>query len=850
MWLSLTASVFVAFPAKAEEVHQKAVQPNTSNSESPIIKIKRLSEITRPATTIKEWLSQSPTIDFQPQSPVQITGVQLNSTADGINVILKTAGGKVLAGSTSTQGNSLIVNIPNAQLQLPQGKEFRQENPSAGIAAVTVTAVDVNNVRVTVTGIDKTPLGKVVQSQQGLILSLTTGSEPAIELLVTAEKRPENVQDVPISITAIPREEIEDADITSLKKISANTPNFSTFLSSRNTLYSIRGLSNFNFLSRDPVAFYVDDVPYDYSGFLDLDQPDIERVEVLRGPQSTLYGRNAEAGTVNIITRKPTNKLEFNGSAIYGNYNNVDLRAGISGPLVEDKLFFRLSGKYGSRDGYLKNTFLDTDVDYRSGGTGRAQLQWTPTDDWDISFNASFDDNHDGAPALVFKEQSNPYKIRQNFDGFNNLNSNTQSLRVVYKQPDFRLTSITARRFSDWDFENEADLTIRDIITQIGAVDSTVFSQEIRLQSPEDAKSFQWLVGGYFESKDFNVGADGFRYGNDAQAYYRQFGFNRIAGRDRVSAEIDETILAVFTQASYKPIDALTLTAGVRYESFNSTLDSRDRTFIPANGSASSATGRSFNDIEKDGDIFLPRFVVEYRFNPNIMVYGSIVRGYRPPGVNYRAENRQELIYEAEKSWNYEVGLKSSWLDDRLTVNLAVFHNPVNDFQVPVPNPASGLFQNITNGDVSITGFEVEAKGTPVKGLNVIAGFGFTNAEFTNYTNPFTRQNFNGNTPAYAPNFTYNLALQYRGSSGIFARAELQGLGTTYLNDANTFKQGPVAIVNARLGYELNNYGIYFFANNIFDTERLNSVVPFGAFGNIASYGVPATYGIQLKAQF
>jgi len=315
MWVSFAMSVFVAFPAKAEVIQESAMQLNTSKSQSPITEIKRLNEIALRATTIKEWRSQSPTPSSQSQFPIPITGVRLNSTADGINVILETAKSEALQGSTASEGNSLIVNIPNAQLQLPSGKEFRQEKPLAGIAAVTVTAPDATHVRVTVTGIDRTPVGKVVQSQQGLILSLTTSEEP-IEILVTAQKRPEDVQDVPISITAIPREEIENADITSLSGISANTPNFATFTPSRNFIeYSVRGLSNFNFLSRDPVAFYVDDVHYDYADFLTVDLPDLERVEVLRGPQSTLYGRNAEAGAVNIITRKPTNKFEFNSSA-------------------------------------------------------------------------------------------------------------------------------------------------------------------------------------------------------------------------------------------------------------------------------------------------------------------------------------------------------------------------------------------------------------------------------------------------------------------------------------------------------------------------------------------------------
>jgi len=828
-------SVFVAFPAKADVV-QGVVQPNTSNH--PKTEIPRINEIAIPATNIEQWLSQSPT--SIPQSPTQITGVRLNSTTDGIDVILD-AGGKTLQGSTSTQGNSLIVDIPNAVLQLPSGKEFRARNPVEGIANITVTATDANNIRVTVTGIDGIPTGEVVQTQQGLLLGLTP-PQSDIQVTVTAEKRPEDVQDVPISITPITREQIEDADITSLSGISAITPNFSTFTPSRIFIqYSIRGLSNFNFLSRDPVAFYVDDVPYDYTGFLTTDLPDIERVEVLRGPQSTLYGRNAEAGVVNIITRKPTNEFEFNGSVSYGNYDNLDLRAGVSGPIVKDKLFYRLSGKYGSRDGYLKNTFLNEDVDEQSGGTGRAQLLWTPSEDWDISFNASVDDNRDGAAPLNLLGLD-PYKVKQNFDGFNHLNSNTQSLRVAYNNPDFRLTSITTRRFSDQQFENEADVTIRDILTQNGDIDSTLFSQEIRLQSPQDTDRFQWLLGGYFESRDFNVGADGFRYGTDAVA----LGF--IPGTNQVSAAINETTKAVFAQTSYKLIDALTLTAGLRYESFNSNLDNRERTFTPADGSASLTSGQ-FNDIEKDGDIVLPRFVAEYRFNPNIMVYGSIARGYRPPGVNYRADSQQLLTYEAEKSWNYEVGLKSSWLNDRLNVNLAVFHNPVDNFQQPVPN-ATGFFADIANAQVSITGFELETRATPVDGLDIIAGFGFTDAEFTNYTNPFSGQNFNGNKLPYAPDFTYNLALQYRAPVGLFARVELQGLGTTFFNEANDLKQGSFALLNARLGYEFDNSGIYLFANNITDVRNLVSAAAFPPLGTFVSYGAPATYGIQFRTQF
>ncbi|NER29064.1 MAG: TonB-dependent receptor plug domain-containing protein, partial [Symploca sp. SIO1C4] len=283
-WLysSLAVSVFVALPAKADLVQES-------------------NEVNRPATTVEEWLSQSPTTNSESQFPVQIIGVQLNSTADGIEIFLETVGGEVLNVSTSTEVNSLIINIPNAQLQLPEGEEFSQDNPVEGIANVALTATDVSSVQVIVTGVEGIPTGEVFQSQQGLVISLATPEIieeiEELEIIVTAEKQPESLQEVPISVTAITQQEIEDSDITSLSDIAGSTPNFSTFTPSRNfILYSVRGLSNSNFLSRDPVAFFVDDVPYDYNGFLDLDLTDLERVEVLRGPQSTLYGRNAQAG--------------------------------------------------------------------------------------------------------------------------------------------------------------------------------------------------------------------------------------------------------------------------------------------------------------------------------------------------------------------------------------------------------------------------------------------------------------------------------------------------------------------------------------------------------------------------
>ncbi|MEM9487116.1 MAG: TonB-dependent receptor plug domain-containing protein, partial [Cyanobacteria bacterium P01_F01_bin.116] len=274
--------------------------------------------------------------------------------------------------------------------------------------------------------------------------------EETLRIVVTAEKRPEAVQDIPISITVFENQDIQDAGIRDFEDAARNTPNFSIFDGSGSRgfyFYSIRGLGNNNFLSRDAVSFYVDDVPYDYGGFIGLDLYDLERIEVLRGPQSTLYGRSAFSGVVNVITQKPTNEYEFGTAIRYGNFDDFEVQGNVSGPLVEDTLFFRLAGTYGARDGYFDNILLDDDQADLSGGNGRLQLRWTPNDAWEVDLSGAFSDYNEDGDSLVALDDD-PFTTEANREGFVKLNTDTQSLRIAYKQPDFQVTSISARRFS------------------------------------------------------------------------------------------------------------------------------------------------------------------------------------------------------------------------------------------------------------------------------------------------------------------------------------------------------------------------------------------------------------------
>lgn len=792
---------------------------------------------------VRELLAQ----DTQPKTR-QITGVRINPTAQGLDLVVETMEGILPVITPLTDGNRITVDIPNTVLALPNAQEFQSSTPKDGINSISVTQLNPTTVRIVVTAIESAPTVQVKSGDRSFTLSLTpTSQEEEIVVTVTAQKRSEPAQDVPISLTVIPRQTLEDAQIDSFQKIANNTPNFSFFPTNAGgsdfSYYSIRGLNNFNFLvSQDSVGYYVDDVPYDFGAFLDLGLLDLERVEVLRGPQSTLYGRSSPAGVVNVISRPPTNTPEFRIAAGYGNYNLRETQFSYSDAIVPNQLAFRFAGAYRARDGVFKNETLNRTVGQNEQLLARTQLLWTPSKEWNVSFNTYVNSTNNGDPVFTRQDAADPFKTLKAVDGFVRLNSNSQALKINYNGNDFQATSITARRFSKQavlagdSFSPPFDLFRSNI-----DFSSTVWTQEIRFQSPKSEEQLKWLLGGYYESRAFNVGNDAFDY---TTLGANLFGLPN-AGQNRIIADLFRTTYAIFGQVDYKPIDPLTLFAGIRFETSRFDLD-RLRVFQTV--AATTVLNPRVQQADSSSE-WIPRFGLQYRFSPNVMAYATIAKGYRPSGFNYRADTEDIRRYQEERTWTYEAGLKSSWLDNRLMANLSIFYNNVSGYQVLLTD-SFGFFRNIASADVSATGMEFELKAQPVEGLDFILGLGYVNSRFTRYQNPLTGQNFNDNRVPFAPDFTYNVAVQYRSPIGIFARIGLQGIGKTFFDDANQVKQDPFALVNLRLGYEWPNYGIYLFANNLFNTRYITSGFQFPPPNVTAGFGEPVTYGVQVRATF
>ena len=674
--------------------------------------------------------------------------------------------------------------------------------------------------------------------------------EHELEIMtVTAEKREENIQDVPASISALSEIQIEDAGIVSIHDMALQIPNLNvntaggrsqTFISSRGLI----GSDNYN----ATMGFYVDDVDYGIAAAFDTELFDIERIEVLRGPQGTLYGRNTLGGVINIITRKPENQWEGKVSAGYGNYNSQDYRFAVRGPVINDTLFLGISGVKAKRDGFTDNIFLGTEPDDRDGTSGRARLSWLPTDRLEISFSADAERVRDGEFFTYCRLDDLKHEINFNKDGYYERDTNGQSLRVVYDAQGFKITSITSRR--DFEDDNAADIdgSPADIMNTKFSFEDERWAQELRLQSPEDSGNHKWLVGAYYFKDNYktNVGYD---YGADAVS----MGYVPTPMTSYDLTDMDTEGHAFFGQATYTLFKRLGLTAGIRYDHEEKNQDYE--TYLEMMGMIVPGSKTSMDDEYNE---WLPKFAIDYRWTDDLLTYVSMTKGYRSGGFNYCSIDPAFISYDPEYSWNYEAGLKSSWFENRLIANLAAFHIKWDDQQVlHYTSPMIAVYKNA--GESTSQGFEIELLARPVTGLQLIGTFGYTDAKFDKYRNPvfdYTtgaqtgENNYDGKHIPAVPKYSYMLAAQYRHSLGIFARAELHGIGESYWDPANTYKQDSYELVNARIGYEMKHFDIYLWGKNLLDKEYTTYSVQGIAGDYVGLPEDPLTFGVTVTGRF
>jgi iron complex outermembrane receptor protein len=690
-------------------------------------------------------------------------------------------------------------------------------------------------------------------------------------IVVTAEKQEDDLQKVPISVTAIDGKKIQALQVSNINEIGRITPNFRTYDDGGGSfpLVSTRGIIT---IDETPiVGVYVDDVPLFNTGSFPSYFGDLERIEVLKGPQGTLYGRNSLGGVINIVSKKPTNQTKGFITAGYGNLNQYEFSAGINTPLVKDKLFFRINGGITQRDGYVENTFLNNkDLYGRKAYIGNIRLNYLPSKKWTLSFNSNIEHRKVNAYAFLggfgatqrnidSLVTNHPFQVRQNTQGVYTTISWSNALKVGYANDKIKFDAIAAYQFTDKrGTGDDFDFSEFDIQSIVGENKINTLSEELRISSNTD-KKFSWLGGAYIywvDNKTNNNqinGADNAFFAPSPEIA-AQYPFTDIS-----NSIIQQNGFSLFGQASYKLTEQLTLTAGLRYELENSSLEVKDRYEKNGEDYIYPDLGAVPNQYERSTqfDALSPKVNLSYQAKENLLLYVNFARGYRPGGVNPFVSDPQKATFEPEYSLNYELGIKNKLWNNRAKVNASVFYITYEGQQLfTILNLATFDFGRSNIGNSLSYGAELETEFLLTKGLNFTANIGYLETEITNYKlTGFTGEIDNkGNKQIMSPRWNGNVSINYDIALTEKWKANLsldyQYQSDVFFDAENTAKQEAYGLLNSRIVIGNQNFELALWAKNLNNKTYLSYGYSVAASGIFASYGLPRTYGLSVTAKF
>ena len=673
-------------------------------------------------------------------------------------------------------------------------------------------------------------------------------------MTVTAEKRKENIQEVPAAISAFTEITLEDADIDDVDDLVEFIPNMSFNKSYMPGCFetSFRGITLSQFTEHNPVVIFIDGIAQSHLSNYWTDITNIERVEVLRGSQGTLYGKNAIGGVINIISKKPGNDFEAKITTEAAENETYRIKGFANGPIVKDKLFLGLSGSYYETDGYMKNDHPDGgNFDNKETLGLKSRLRWILSDRIEVNFHTGMSQGRYGSsPGIVVTagQQAEYYHAYKNPNDKVESDSFDTALNIGYGGEILDFTSITTYSYSQMDlWQDQCYINpTMNMPVAIRATDNHIFSQEFRIQSPDKKEGMKWLGGIYYSMDDVKWDDIGMLYDTESMLGYNIY-YNW-------PDDTKEDTMAAFGQMTFPLPGRLAFTAGLRYERVHKEMDYRYEVTRADTGEVlpndpfqpGSPTLVTYN-IEDDWDAFLPKGVLSWTINKDAMIYASVTKGYLAGGFNLCENIKERAKFDEQSSIDYELGAKTSWLDNRLILNANLFYMDIKDMHVYyAPDPLTYLASNA--GEAHSQGIEIEAKARPIKGLDIMAAFGLIDAEFDEYIDT-GGNDCSGKTMVRTPDYTLNLAVQYRHDSGFFARAGMQGYGQNYFDDANTVSQKAYEIYNAKIGYEGSNWDVYLYGKNLFDEEYFSSgrVAAGGMWGNV---GEPRTFGLLASIRF
>ncbi len=679
------------------------------------------------------------------------------------------------------------------------------------------------------------------------------------EIVVTSRKREENLQSVPDSVTAFDAVAIENAGIDDVQDFIDLTPNISmreTFRAGV-TFITIRGITTGQ-QGWAPVTYTVDGVQASSLDAINQGAlTDIERIEVLKGPQGALYGAGAIAGAINVVTKKPTNELEGSVKASFGNGNDIKLSGAISGPLVEDKVLFRIGAYYRNTDGLIDSTD-GVDLDFEEHITVKGRLIFT-LDDLTIDLRASYTDSEGGAAD---QELVSSVDLLNEFDtpaapgpargiiGFENRAFAELSAKIDWETDAGTLTAVSGYSDIDQDLFGSASWAKPPTATLFGFTvggpsdpfpdvfqdlqdNFKSFTQDVRFTSNAD-QPFRWMVGAsYMDREVVNLLSVGAMLVGDERIEANMLRFlNRPDVRNGQA-------WGFYGQANYDITDKLELTAALRYDTYDfDTTNFTDMTLstpIPvptADGSGLVDTQTSTNSK------WQPKVQLAYQWTDDVMTYITYAEGFRYGFFN------TGNVTKPENTKNFEFGFKSMLADGRVRLNGAIFHIDFSDqqFTTVVPDAPFRLTSNVPESNIN--GGELEIVALLAEGLELSGGLGVIDAKIVG-------QGRSPSTPDYTLNLSVSYNTQITDEWDVFARVDYRHQGSFILIDADAsrYEITPKDYVNARLKFRNDNWSIGAYVDNLFDERQANSFGFLGT-GFVRANSLPRSYGIETSVNF
>jgi iron complex outermembrane receptor protein len=601
--------------------------------------------------------------------------------------------------------------------------------------------------------------------------------ERLADIIVTAERRATNLQHTPIAITAFGADVLADRKIDSIRDLAGQIPNLRiprATIGYTTQLFSLRGVGETDPIQEPTLSVYVDDVYYPRQIGSMLEFNDVERIELLRGPQGTLYGRNTSAGALRVITRDPGDQTVVAGNLGYGSYDAVKARALLGGAIVPGKLYASLAYTHYDRDGTHRDPTLDRRVNGIDVNALRGKLRWTPTATTDVQ--VTLDGLRDRSDTRSYTPKVQPGGGYDPFVSYselvpkNRLDQAGASLRIRQElDAHLSLKAVTAYRGFDQPVDYENDGTAALVQKNLIHYRDRYFTQEVQLNG--SYARFDFTTGAFYFHERFGVDRDGFtRTGPLATSPFNKIG--------DVNTTITDSY-ALYGQGSYAIADGLKLTAGLRgtWEekrfdfTSNSINDARDVVAVRFAGTA-----------RKRWSAITPKAALDYSFNPALLGYLSYTQGFKAGGFDNRASRIEDArrAFDPEKVRSYEAGLKSVLFDRRLRANFAAFYNDYSGLQVTsyVPELARAVRTNAASAETYGAEAELSAQLTPR--LDVQGSAGWLSAQYESFVGVAGRgTDASGNRLVNAPQWTLSGAVGWTLPWSVPGRTRL-GVDTQY----------------------------------------------------------------------